>query len=88
MYRNLEKAIQEYKEQYFNYKTGKGTFYQSDIEQLVEMHGGYNECHKNLFSLIADSLEAGYAIGYRTAQRDQRAIKKAQASVAADTRAE
>ena len=74
MKRNLKKYITEYDKKYLNSKRNKGAFFVSDYYQIFSLSkdaaGGLD-----LWELIDNALKAGYMIGYRTAQRDERKIK-------------
>ncbi len=69
MTRDLKKAVEHY-ESMHDEQTGKACFYHSDFTQLVEMTGKQKDGQIDLFDLMSKCLAAGYAIGYRTAQRD------------------
>ena len=66
MARNMRKAVAEYRELTDNGKK-HGRFSISDGDQLVEM--ATINGRVDLFIVISLALEAGYAIGYRTAKR-------------------
>ena len=70
MKRNIENYIAEFKEQHLD-KTTNG-FWLSDYEQLADTSKGSAE-------LCINSLEVGFVVGYRAAQRKRRkaARKKA-----------
>lgn len=63
--RSIEKAIEQYNN-LSNYGTGRGVFAAGDIYQILD-HAG-----DDMVEAIFYGLEAGYAIGYRTARRELR----------------
>ena len=83
--RDLKKALTDYKKRYSHRNGTEGAFYCSDISQIYEMSKN-QKGEIDVFSAIADALEVGYMIGYRTAERHARK-KNALASAATQTRA-
>ena len=70
MKRSITKALEEYKRITKSATTG-GVFYYSDIEQIRD--SAINPRGEVDIALaIGNALEAGYAIGYRTAKREAR----------------
>lgn len=59
----IENAIKDY---WSRKNKNKGVFFVNDFTELLTMS-------KSEFELMANSLNAGYVIGYRAAQREQRA---------------
>ena len=67
--RSIEKAIEQYNN-LSNYDTGRGVFTAGDALQIKDLADG------DLLKAIFYSLDAGYAIGYRTARRELRKKNK------------
>lgn len=59
----IENAIKDY---WSRKNKNKGVFFVNDFTELLTMS-------KSEFELMANSLNAGYVIGYRAAKREQRA---------------
>ena len=70
MTRDLHKAVAEYEKKYFDRSDGKGAFYNSDYQQIVDMAKAADEYERIMPEAIWKALEAGFMIGYRTACRD------------------
>ena len=80
MYRDIGKLIQAYADKYLNQpeNTNKGKFYVTDAQQLLDrshLRGIPDPLGTMILTAVFESLEAGYMIGYRTAQRDARRSK-------------
>ena len=65
MKRDLKKAIQDYRKRFRSGGDVDGAFYGSDLCQIKDISSGYVDS-------VFNSLEAGFMIGYRKAQRDYR----------------
>ena len=76
--RNIEKAVEQYKEKYFTKENSRnrGGFWLSDFQQIKELAERRNGGKPELFTAIDISLMAGYMIGYRTAKREDRERRK------------
>lgn len=70
--RSIAKAVEDYNRFTESKGNNTGAFYVSDIEEVKEIAttpmGGVE-----LFTAIGTALEAGFMVGYRTAQRHYRA---------------
>ena len=79
MNRSIEKALADYQRITNGNENGKGAFFPSDIEQIFNSTIGQTLKEKSVlgnsdfYDAIHSALKTGYAIGYRTAQRDSRA---------------
>ena len=67
MKRSIDNAVKQYHELKKKYNGGFGAFYISDVEQI--RNKAVINGRVDLFEAILVSLQAGYAIGYRTAKR-------------------
>ena len=65
MKRDLTKAITEYRKKFYGTHSKKGSFYYSDLNQIVEMGG-------DLPIMVFNAMEAGFMIGYNAAKREKR----------------
>lgn len=63
--RSIEKAVEQYNK-LSNYDTGRGAFTADDVFQILD------HADDDMIEAIFYGLEAGYAIGYRTARRELR----------------
>ena len=61
--RSMEKAIQEYHKRF----STTGDFYFDDVRQIKEM--SEKDGRIDPYDLIFNALQAGFMIGYRTAER-------------------
>ena len=75
MTRDLQKAIDQH-ERMYDETTGKACFYHSDYTQLFDLAARTQDGRMDLFDLMSKCLAAGYAIGYRTGQRDARKVRR------------
>ena len=76
MKNRIEKAAQDYQTQYYGKRTNEGAFYASDIYEVKEAAENRGGRSNTLYEAIVLSLEAGFMIGYRKAQRDYRKRQK------------
>ena len=77
MKRSIAKAVEDYRKKYYKDGNREGLFYASDILQVKELaekkaapYSGH--IMEVLYNAIGIGLEAGFMIGYRTAQRQAR----------------
>lgn len=68
MQRDLRKYLADYMEHFE--KKNRGCFYTNDFYQIMEITADGGE--GGVYSLILNSLMAGFMIGYRKAKRDSR----------------
>ena len=71
MKKRIEKAVQDYRAKYYGKRNTGGSFYTSDFYEVLELSGGFHNV-ADIYKAIENSLEAGFMIGYRKAQRDHR----------------
>lgn len=75
MKERIKKAIAEYDRRYSNLNTTEAAFYAADFVQLFEISAAQDP--RNFHYKLADNaLKAGFVIGYRKAQADQRKKKQ------------
>lgn len=60
----------------FTERTGRGAFYASDLYQLRDMSLNDEGC-VDVYTLMNNSLSAGFMIGYECAKREARKRNKA-----------
>ena len=75
MRRDIAKAIEEYKQRYSGKNGKEAAFFISDTNQIMELSADDTPGNM-LYNIIFNSLEAGFMIGYRKAQRDARKNSK------------
>lgn len=69
MVNRISRAVQDYAAWVNGRKPTEGGFWVSDFYEVMELSKG------DAFQMIKNSLEAGFIIGYRKAQRDFRRKK-------------
>lgn len=65
--RSIENAIKEYNERFASKNIG--LFYEPDILQIVSMSKEEYQGRIDPYDIACKALEAGFAIGYRSAER-------------------
>ena len=75
MIRDIRKAVNQY-ERMYDEDTGRACFYSSDFSQLLKLAEKEPDGQVQLFDLMSKCLAAGFAVGYRTAQRDLRGKRR------------
>lgn len=71
MKRSIAKAVEDYRKKHYKDGNQRGLFYASDFYQVKDL-ATLPDGRTDLYTAISVSLEAGYEIGYRTAQRHLR----------------
>lgn len=63
--RDIEKAIDDYKKEFWKDNTNRGKFYSTDISQVIDIS-------TDLYDLVCNGLNAGFMIGYRLGKKEGR----------------
>ena len=80
MKRNMLKAIEEYKQEFWiNRKGREGVFFLEEIMQIKESLP-INNAAETVYDAITKGLMAGYMLGYRKALKDVKKRAKGQAT--------
>ena len=75
MKNRIPKAAEDYKKKYYGRHDNAGAFYYSDYDEVLEAAENVGGAADTLYNAVRIALEAGFMIGYRTAQRDSRKNK-------------
>ena len=87
MKRNMQKAVQDYQAHFDTKHNKHGVFVVDDIYQVFDMSKASDQITSPIdpFLAVSHALEAGFALGYRTAQREfKQAQRAAKANISAE----